>query len=191
MRIIYLSFHHNISFYFILFFFFRVTLKASLFWVVLIYSEKIGGMEMELTVYLAGQIHDNWREEVAQKAKENNLPLRFVGPQTNHDRSDNIGEEILGEQPTNFYKDDAASNINNFRTQVLMQKADIVIALFGEKYKQWNTAMDASTAIAMNKPTIIIRPESLIHPLKELSNKANVTVETVDQAIDVIRYIFD
>lgn len=191
MRIIYLSFHHNISFYFILFLKFRVTLKASLFWVVLIYSEKIGGMEMELTVYLAGQIHDNWREEVAQKAKENNLPLRFVGPQTNHDRSDNIGEEILGEQPTNFYKDDAASNINNFRTQVLMQKADIVIALFGEKYKQWNTAMDASTAIAMNKPTIIIRPESLIHPLKELSNKANVTVETVDQAIEVIRYIFD
>ena len=72
-----------------------------------------------------------------------------------------------------------------------MQKSDIVIALFGEKYKQWNTAMDASTAIAMNKPTIIIRPESLIHPLKELSNKANVTVETVEQALDVIRYIYE
>ena len=72
-----------------------------------------------------------------------------------------------------------------------MLKADIVIALFGEKYRQWNTAMDVSTAIAMNKPTIIIRPESLIHPLKELSNKANVTVETVDQAIDVIGYIFE
>lgn len=146
---------------------------------------------MELTVYLAGQIHDDWREEVARKAKEKNLPLHFVGPQTNHDRSDNIGEEILGKQPSNLYKDDAASDINNFRTQVLMQKADIVIALFGEKYKQWNTAMDASTAIAMNKPTIIIRPESLIHPLKELSNKANVTVKTVDQAIDVISYIFE
>lgn len=146
---------------------------------------------MELIVYLAGQIHDDWRDEVAQKAKSKNLPLRFVGPQTNHDRSDNIGEEILGKQPSNLYKDDAASDINNFRTQVLMQKADIVIALFGEKYKQWNTAMDASMAIAMNKPTIIIRPESLIHPLKELSNKANVTVETVDQAIEVISYIFD
>ncbi len=151
----------------------------------------MGGMKMELTVYLAGQIHDDWREEVARKAKEKNLPLHFVGPQTNHDRSDNIGEEILGKQPSNLYKDDAASDINNFRTQVLMQKADIVIALFGEKYKQWNTAMDASTAIAMNKPTIIIRPESLIHPLKELSNKANVTVKTVDQAIDVISYIFE
>ncbi|WP_339196156.1 YtoQ family protein [Solibacillus sp. FSL R5-0449] len=146
---------------------------------------------MELTVYLAGQIHDNWREEVAQKAKEKNLPLHFVAPQTDHDRSDNIGEEILGIQPSAYYKDNAASDINNFRTQVLMQKADIVIALFGEKYKQWNTAMDVSTAIAMDKPTIIIRPESLIHPLKELSNKANVTVETVDQAMEVIRYIFD
>lgn len=151
----------------------------------------MGGIKMELTVYLAGQIHDDWREEVARKAKEKNLPLHFVGPQTNHDHSDNIGEEILGKQPSNLYKDDAASDINNFRTQVLMQKADIVIALFGEKYKQWNTAMDASTAIAMNKPTIIIRPESLIHPLKELSNKANVTVKTVDQAIDVISYIFE
>ena len=146
---------------------------------------------MELTVYLAGQIHDDWRDEVTQKAKERNLPLTFVAPQTNHDRSDDIGEEILGKQPSNLYKDDAASDINNFRTQVLMQKADIVIALFGEKYRQWNTAMDVSTAIAMNKPTIIIRPESLIHPLKELSNKANVTVEIVDQAIDIIGYIFE
>lgn len=146
---------------------------------------------MELVVYLAGQIHDNWREEVKRKAKEKNIPLKLVGPQTNHDRSDNIGEDILGEQPNAYYKDDAASSINNFRTQVLMQKADIVIGLFGEKYKQWNTAMDVSTAITLNKPTIIIRPESLIHPLKELTNKANVTVETVDQAIDVIRYIFE
>lgn len=146
---------------------------------------------MKLTVYLAGQIHDNWREELEERAKGKDLPLTFVAPQTNHDRSDDIGEEILGKQPGNLYKDDAASDINNFRTQVLMQKADIVIALFGEKYKQWNTAMDAATAIAMNKPTIIIRPESLIHPLKELSNKANVTVETVDQALDVINYIFE
>ncbi len=151
----------------------------------------IGGFQMELTVYLAGQIHDNWREEVATKAAEKNLPLSFVSPQTNHDRSDNIGEDILGKQPSKQHKDDVASDINNFRTQVLMQKSDIVIALFGEKYKQWNTAMDATTAIALNKPTIIIRPESLIHPLKELSNKANVTVETVDQAIEVIGYIFE
>lgn len=54
---------------------------------------------MELIVYLAGQIHDNWREEIVTKAREVKLPLKFVGPQTNHDRSDDIGEDILGKQP--------------------------------------------------------------------------------------------
>ncbi|WP_020006927.1 YtoQ family protein [Salinicoccus albus] len=145
---------------------------------------------MELTVYLAGQIHDDWRDEAAKTAEEKELPLKFVGPQTDHDLSDNIGENILGEQPGNYYKDDAASDINNFRTQVLMQKSDIVIALFGDKYKQWNTAMDASSAVQLQKPLIIIRPEELIHPLKELSNKANVTVSTVEQAMEIIEYIY-
>src|SRR5699024_4532377 len=149
-----------------------------------------GGITMNLTVYLAGQIHDDWRDQLEKKAKEKELPLTFVAPQTNHDLSDDIGENILGKQPGNVYRDDAASSINNLRTQVLMQKADVVIALFGEQYKQWNTAMDASAAITMNKPTIIIRPESLVHPLKELSNKANVTVETVDQALEVLNYIY-
>src|SRR5690625_3949870 len=146
---------------------------------------------MNVTVYLAGEIHTNWREQLEEKAKEANLPVTFVSPQTNHDLSDDIGENILGEQPGPYYKDDAASDINNFRTQVMMQKADIVIALFGEQYRQWNTAMDASAAISLGKPTIIIRPESLIHPLKELSNRANVTVETVDQAIEVLAYIYE
>ncbi|MFD1335157.1 YtoQ family protein [Oceanobacillus iheyensis] len=146
---------------------------------------------MELTVYLAGQIHDNWRDEVEELAKSKNLPLHFVSPQTNHDRSDDIGEAVIGKQPSNLHRDDAASSINNFRTQVLLSKSDIVIALFGESYKQWNTAMDASIALTLGKPTIIVRPESLIHPLKEISNKANVTVETVEQALEVIAYIYE
>lgn len=145
---------------------------------------------MEFTVYLAGQIHTNWREEIKQLVEEKSLSYQFVAPQTNHDASDDIGEKILGEQPGKYYKDDAASDINNFRTQVLMQKADIVIALFGDDYRQWNTAMDATTAINLGKPLIIVRPESLIHPLKELSNKANVTVETVEQAVQVLEYVF-
>lgn len=145
---------------------------------------------MEFTVYLAGQIHDNWREELKRKAKNKGLPLNFVGPQENHDQSDSIGEDILGKQPNQLYRDDTASSINNLRTQLLMEKSDLVIALFGDQYRQWNTAMDAGMAIAYQKPLIIIRPESLIHPLKELSNRANVTVETVDQALDAIAYIF-
>ncbi|MDX8360272.1 YtoQ family protein [Cytobacillus sp. IB215316] len=146
---------------------------------------------MELTVYLAGEIHSNWRDEIKEKAKALQLPLTFVGPMENHDRSDNIGEDILGEQPNAIFKDDAASDFNNFRTQVLMNKADIVIALFGEKYRQWNTAMDASAAITLHKPLILVRPASLHHPLKELSNKANITVETVNEALKALSYVFE
>ncbi|WP_431804476.1 YtoQ family protein [Halobacillus andaensis] len=146
---------------------------------------------MEFTVYLAGQIHDDWREKVRKTAKERDLPIHFVGPQENHERSDRIGEEILGSQPNKRLTDDAASDINNFRTQLLLEKADAVIALFGESYKQWNTALDAGLAVQADKPLILVRPESLIHPLKELSNQANVTVETIDQALDVLSYVYE
>lgn len=145
---------------------------------------------MEFTIYLAGQIHDDWREKVEKLCHEKNLPFHFVSPQTDHTLSDAIGEQILGEQPGNYYKDNAASAINNFRTTVLMNKADIVLAYFGEDYRQWNTAMDATTAIYSNKPLIMIRPESLIHALKELSNRANVTVSSLEQAVEVLEYIF-
>ena len=144
---------------------------------------------MNFTVYLAGQIHDNWREELITQTEDKGLNFDFVYPQTEHDLSDDIGEKILGKQPGNYYRDEAASAVNNFRTTVLMEKADIVIALFGDQYRQWNTAMDATTAINKGKPLIIIRPEDLIHSLKELSNKANVTVETIEQAVQVLAYI--
>lgn len=145
---------------------------------------------MELTVYLAGEIHTPWREEIKTRISEKGLPISFVSPQTNHDLSDDIGAQILGEQPNKYFHDDAASSINNLRTEVMMKKSDVVIALFGEEYKQWNTAMDASRAVAEGKPLIIIRPEKLIHPLKELSNKANVVCESVEQAVSVLEYIY-
>ncbi|WP_144469166.1 YtoQ family protein [Bacillus pumilus] len=146
---------------------------------------------MQLTVYLAGEIHSQWRDEIKEKSQSLKLPVTFVGPMENHDRSDHIGEDILGEQPNTIFKDDAASDLNNFRTEILLNKSDIVIARFGEKYKQWNTAMDASAAIAKGKPLILIRPKELHHPLKELSNKANITVETVNQAIKALSYVFE
>lgn len=149
------------------------------------------GINVRLTVYLAGEIHSEWRSEIKAKAQALKLPIDFVGPMEDHDRSDGIGEEILGEQPNAVFRDAAASSFNNLRTEVLLKKADIVVALLGEKYRQWNTAMDASAAIAMNKPLILIRPEELHHPLKELSEKANVTVATVDQAVKALSYIFE
>ncbi len=145
---------------------------------------------MDLIVYLAGEIHSDWRDKIQSLATEMDLPLTFVSPQTDHDLSDDIGEKILGDQPNKFYRDNAASSINNLRTHVLMNKADVVIALFGEDYKQWNTAMDATTAINSGKPLILVRPEKLIHPLKEISEKANVVTSNIEQAIEVLEYIY-
>lgn len=145
---------------------------------------------LKLTVYLAGEIHTSWREEIKEMAKARVLPIDFVGPMENHELSDRIGEDILGEQPNPILRDEAASSINNLRTQVLMNKSDVVIALFGKEYKQWNTAMDASATVALGKPLILVRPQELHHPLKELSRKANVTVESVEQVIEVLAYIF-
>lgn len=146
---------------------------------------------MKLTVYLAGEIHSSWREEIRKKTEALKLPVDFVGPMEDHERSDGIGEEILGEQPSAVFRDMAASSFNNLRTEVLLQKADLVIALFGEQYKQWNTAMDASAAVTAGKPLILVRPEKLHHALKELSRKANATVETPDQAVKALAYIFN
>ncbi|MBC1357878.1 YtoQ family protein [Listeria booriae] len=146
---------------------------------------------MEYHIYLAGEIHSDWRDQLrASIQAKPGITFHFWGPQENHDLSDAIGEHILGEQPNAIYKDLQASKINNLRTELHLKKADLVIALFGEKFKQWNTATDAATAIALGKPTIIIRPEALHHPLKELSEKANVTVDTIEQAAQVIDYIF-
>lgn len=73
---------------------------------------------MQLTVYLAGEIHSQWRDEIKEKSQSLKLPVTFVGPMEKHDRSDNIGEDILGEQPNAIFKDDAASDLNNFRTEI-------------------------------------------------------------------------
>ncbi|MCS1350037.1 YtoQ family protein [Mechercharimyces sp. CAU 1602] len=143
-----------------------------------------------LTVYLAGQIHDDWRELFRQQTQERGLPIHFKGPQEDHDLSDDIGEKIKGKQPTKEFRDQAASEINNLRTRVWLQKSDVVVALFGDQYRQWNTAMDAALALEAGKPLIIIRPENLIHPLKELTQRAQLVVESPQQAIDALAYLF-
>lgn len=146
-------------------------------------------IQMKLTVYLAGQIHDDWRGRLEAKAQERDLPIEFVGPQDDHPLSDAIGENILGEQPNARWKDELASQFNNLRTRVLMNRCDVVVAQFGEEYRQWNAAMDAGIAIAADKPLIVVRDPSLHHALKEISQRAQATVDHPDQVLDALEYI--
>ncbi|RTZ90041.1 MAG: hypothetical protein DSY81_09960 [Bacillota bacterium] len=144
---------------------------------------------MRLTVYLAGQIHDDWRDRLRAEAMRREIDVEFVGPQDEHDLSDGIGEQILGEQESARWKDEVASQVNNLRTRVLMSRSDAVVAQFGEKFRQWNAAMDAGIAIALGKPLIIVRDPSLHHALKELSQRAQMTVDRPEQVLDALEYV--
>ena len=147
----------------------------------------------ELTVYLAGEIHSSWRDELRRKIDDKDLDadITYVGPQEVHDRSDDVGEDILGEQPNSRYRDLLGGQVNNLRRRVQLARADLCIAYFGPKYKQWNTAADAGAAAALDVPVILVRDPEHTHALKDLDAFAAVTVETLDQAAAVVAYVFE
>ena len=144
-----------------------------------------------ITVYLAGEIHGPWRQQLRELVEARDLPVRFVGPQEEHDRSDSIGEDIVGSQPTPRFRDLEGARANALRTRVLMRRADLAVAYFGNQYKQWNTAADAGAAAAAGIPLLLVRSSDLIHALKELDALATFTVESLEQAAEAIAYVFE
>jgi YtoQ family protein len=145
----------------------------------------------EIVIYAAGEIHSEWREELRRHLEELGVDAELVGPQEVHDRSDDVGEDILGTQPDPRYRDLVGARVNTLRTRVLMQRADMCVAYFGPKYKQWNTASDAGAAVASGLPLVLVRSHEHVHALKELDALASVTVETLEQAAQAIAYIFE
>lgn len=140
-------------------------------------------------VYLSGEIHTDWRQQIEAKAFEAALPISFSSPVTNHAASDDCGIEILGAEPNKFWHDHKGAQINAIRTRTLIEKADLVVVRFGDKYKQWNAAFDAGYASALGKPLIIMHESANAHALKEVDAAALAVVETVDQIIAIMRYV--
>ena len=146
---------------------------------------------MTWNVYLSGEIHTNWREELESGAKAAGLPVSFSAPVTNHPASDDCGVAILGEEPNKFWHDNKGANINAIRTRTLIEKADVVVVRFGEKYKQWNAAFDAGYASALGKPVIIMHGADHQHALKEVDAAALAVTETPAQVVDILRYVIN
>ena len=145
-------------------------------------------MHMEITVYLSGEIHTEWRNEIINKSNELNLPIEFLSPNTNHELSDDVGVEILGKEDKKFWHDHKSAKINSIRTKNAIDRCDIVIVRFGEKYKQWNAAFDAGYASAMSKSLIIIHSDENQHALKEIDSVAHAVVKNVDEVIKILNY---
>ena len=144
-----------------------------------------------LNIYLAGEIHSDWRDDIIQLTKKNDLNVNFSSPVTDHDASDNCGVEILGNVETQFWKDNKGAKLNAIRTRKEIENSDIVIVKFGEKYKQWNAAFDAGYATALNKSLIIIHSDEHQHALKEVDAAALAVVKNNDQVVKILNYVIN
>jgi len=143
---------------------------------------------MELSVYLSGEIHTDWRNEIIEKSKKLKLPIEFLSPVTNHELSDDVGIKILEKEDKKFWHDHKSAKINSIRTKNAIDQADIVVVRFGEKYKQWNAAFDAGYASAMSKSLIIIHDEENQHALKEIDSVAQAVTKNVDEVVQILNY---
>ena len=144
-----------------------------------------------LNVYLSGEIHTNWREEIIQLCEKEKLKINFSSPTTNHDASDNCGVEILGHEEKNFWKDNKGAKINSIKTKKSIKDCDVVIVKFGDKYKQWNAAFDAGYAAALGIPIITIHDASNQHALKEIDAASLAVVSSPSQIVPILKYVID
>ena len=143
----------------------------------------------DLSVYLSGEIHSDWREEIYKGVSSAALSIKFNTPVTDHVNSDDCGVTILGDEDNLFWKDHKGAKLNAIRTKTLIEKSDVVVVRFGDKYKQWNAAFDAGFAAALGKPLIVMHDKSLTHPLKEVDAAALAVAETPEQIVAILNYV--
>jgi YtoQ family protein len=140
-------------------------------------------------VYLSGEIHSDWREQIEAGTREAGLPVSFSAPVTDHAASDDAGTGTLGDESDSFWRDHKGAGVNAIRTQTLIRNADIAVVRFGDKYRQWNAAFDAGFAAALGKPVITLHEPELDHALKEVDRAAQATARAAQQVVDVLRYV--
>ncbi|MGR3621430.1 YtoQ family protein [Pseudophaeobacter sp.] len=142
---------------------------------------------MTLNVYLSGEIHSDWREQIIEGAKD--LDVSFHSPVTDHDSSDDCGVAILGQEDNKYWHDHKGAMVNAIRTRKGLADADVVVVRFGEKYKQWNAAFDAGYAAALGKSIIVLNPPAHQHALKEVHAAALAVAEEPSQVVEILRYV--
>jgi len=142
---------------------------------------------MTLKVYLSGEIHTSWREEIMAGAE--GLDVTFDAPVTDHAASDDCGVAILGPEESKFWHDHKGAKLNAIRTRTAIEAADVVVVRFGDKYKQWNAAFDAGYASALGKALIVLHGPDHSHALKEVDAAALAVAEEPRQVVEILRYV--
>ncbi|WP_294930350.1 YtoQ family protein [uncultured Paracoccus sp.] len=142
---------------------------------------------MTLKVYLSGEIHTDWRDQIIRGASD--LDVSFDSPVTDHDASDDCGAAILGAEDSRFWHDHKGARLNAIRTRRGIEQADVVVVRFGEKYRQWNAAFDAGVASALGKSLIVVHGPDHQHALKEVDAAALAVAEDPRQVVQILRYV--
>ena len=140
-----------------------------------------------LNVYLSGEIHTDWREQIIEGAAE--LAVSFSAPVTDHASSDDCGVAIMGTEADKFWHDNKGAKLNAIRTRKGSEEADVVVVRFGDKYKQWNAAFDAGYAAALGKSLIILHQNEHQHALKEVDAAALAVVKEPAQVVQILNYV--
>lgn len=143
---------------------------------------------MALTVYLSGEIHTSWRDEIMKQTKDAGLEINYVSAVTNHEASDAAGDH-LGEEDKQFWRDHKSAKVNALRTKTMLKQSDIAVIHFGQEYKQWNAAFEAGQCAALDIPYITLHDEDIIHPLKEVDAQAMAWATTTQQVADILKYV--
>ena len=142
---------------------------------------------MKLNVYLSGEIHTDWREQIIEGAK--GLDVSFQSPVTDHAASDDCGVSIMGAEDNKFWHDHKGAKLNAIRTRKGLEDADVVVVRFGEKYKQWNAAFDAGYAAALGKSIIVLSQPEHQHALKEVHAAALAVTDEPRQVVEILTYV--
>lgn len=142
---------------------------------------------MNWTVYLSGEIHTDWRQQIRRGAESHGLPVVFTSAVTDHEASDAAGD-VLGTEDDNFWRDHKSSKVNGIRTKTLIERCDIAVVRFGDKYKQWNAAFDGGYCAARGKPYITLHDDEIVHPLKEVDASAMAWAQTPEQVVEILKY---
>ena len=136
-------------------------------------------------IYLSGEIHTDWRDQIIQACEQLQLPVSFTSANTDHDASDAAGDH-LADTSSQFWRDHQSAKVNAMRIQTLIGQADLAVIRFGDKYKQWNAAFDAGYCAALGVPYITLHAEDIVHPLKEVDASAMAWATSVEQVVETI-----
>ena len=142
---------------------------------------------MTLHVYLSGEIHTDWRDQIIDGAA--GVDVVFTGPVTDHAASDDCGVAILGGEENKFWHDRKGAQLNAIRTRKGIEEADVVVVRFGDQYKQWNAAFDAGYAAALGKSLVILHGADHAHALKEVDAAALAVAQEPAQVVQILRYV--